>query len=193
MLFSGYKFLISLFTENNWEPPKAGDWATWFGVVGALATLIMTIRIATIETRRRERSERAIAVVSAATFEMQIADCVACLSNALNYMESYMAERGSTKIGEQARDYILHAPILRTADAAYLIAISPSLAVELARSGSLLARIQVAIAKPTHPGLPQVAAQIQEMLGRRDECGTLLDSFQRCLASCKSAQTEFIS
>jgi hypothetical protein len=60
------------FALHNWEFPKAGDWATWFGAAGTIAAFCVTIHIARTETRRREKQEIALARIAASKLWMLI-------------------------------------------------------------------------------------------------------------------------
>ncbi len=53
--------------------PGIGDLATWFGAIGTIGTLIGTIVLATIETRKRKRDEELRAYLVAAGMRQRIA------------------------------------------------------------------------------------------------------------------------
>lgn len=57
-----------------WADMKAADWGVWVGAVGTVATLAMTVWLATSEQRRRTRAERDLALVTVAglTFRISI-------------------------------------------------------------------------------------------------------------------------
>lgn len=170
------------------KKPGIGDWATWFAAVTTFVTLVMTIRLATSERRRRDRSERAFAVVSAAGFEIELADCVASLSNALAFVTAYTSDSGDFRLALKGCDMLVQIPPLRSKDAAQLIAIDTRLATELARAGSVLTRIQQAVVRPSNPFLPNDTARIVEFLSKEQECRSLLVSLEVCIEGCRKAQ-----
>lgn len=56
-----------------WSSLNAADWGTWVGAVGTVAALAGTIWLATSEQRRRVRTEKDLALVTAASFTLRIA------------------------------------------------------------------------------------------------------------------------
>jgi len=48
------------------------DWGTWVGAIGTAAALFGTIYLARTETRRRERAEHDLALITAASFSIRI-------------------------------------------------------------------------------------------------------------------------
>jgi hypothetical protein len=184
-------FTNALLDAMAMKRPETGDWATWFGGFTTFAALWMTIRLATADRRTRERTERAQAVVSAATFEIELADCITSIESALAFLRSYNEGAG---VGAALKgcDMIVKATPLRSHDVAQLIAIAPALAVELARAGSVLARIQMAVLRPSNPFLPEDAGRIVEFMSKEQACKDLVASLWRCVEACRKAQTLLI-
>jgi hypothetical protein len=67
--FATTAFLVSL--GFKYDLSKS-DWGTWVGAIGTAAALFGTIYIARTETRRRERAERELALITAASFSVRI-------------------------------------------------------------------------------------------------------------------------
>lgn len=67
-----HQIISTVMSNHNWKGMEAGDWATWIGAIGTVATLVMTIRIATTETRRRRHEELAKANIAAAALAPRI-------------------------------------------------------------------------------------------------------------------------
>jgi len=55
------------------------DWGTWVGAIGTAAALFGTIYLARTETRRRERAEHDLALITAASFSIRIPELVQAL------------------------------------------------------------------------------------------------------------------
>lgn len=52
-----------------WRKLTASDWGTWVGSIGTVCALLMTIRIAHADSRRRRHEQRVLARVTAATLQ----------------------------------------------------------------------------------------------------------------------------
>lgn len=65
-------FAFSAYEAVDWSCLSASDWGTWAGAVGTVATLAATIWLATAGERKRERDQRDLAIIAAATLETAI-------------------------------------------------------------------------------------------------------------------------
>ena len=55
-----------------WVAMGPGDWGVWIGSIGTVATLLMTIRLATSAQRKNDREQRDMAIIAAATLETAV-------------------------------------------------------------------------------------------------------------------------
>jgi hypothetical protein len=65
-LVAVHQLVAGFVSVHKWPQLSPSDWGTWVGSIGTVATLYGTIRLATAETRRRERSEQLLARLHAA-------------------------------------------------------------------------------------------------------------------------------
>lgn len=63
--------LILLFSVHGWKPPAVGDWATWFGALGAFSAFGGAIWLATEANRQKRRDLHAAARLTAAGMYFQ--------------------------------------------------------------------------------------------------------------------------
>lgn len=73
-------------TYLDWARFDVGDLGTWIGGIGTVFTLYMTIRLATAETRRRERNERLIGGLNALSLQYRISTLRSFLDSPENNM-----------------------------------------------------------------------------------------------------------
>jgi hypothetical protein len=71
-IFAVHEGVNALMKAHNWQPLSASDWGTWAGAVGTVATLLWTVRLATAETRRREKAELVLARLHASALLLRI-------------------------------------------------------------------------------------------------------------------------
>lgn len=85
-LFAVHQGTNALMKAHNWQPLSASDWGTWAGAVGTVATLVWTVRLATAETRRREKAELVLARLHASALLLRIERA----SNVVNLIRHYL-------------------------------------------------------------------------------------------------------
>lgn len=72
----------------DWARFAPGDLATWLGAIGTISAFFGTIYIARTETRRRERSERALAQLHAAAWIMRLIDAKAAMNHVIRILDA---------------------------------------------------------------------------------------------------------
>lgn len=181
--------VLKLFAVHRWTPPAIGDWATWCGAVGTLATLFMTIRLATSEQRRRERGESALAIVSAAGLEVELEECISCIKTGLPLFNAY-CEGGPAKLLDAAPRCILDTRPLEPKSAVNLVTCDPMLAAEYARVSSRFTAIQAGFRKVANSGSTLGWNTI--MADQAYALQTVLADLERCMMGCKAIQSRKI-
>jgi hypothetical protein len=86
-IFAVHEGVNSLVRAHNWQPMTISDWGTWVGSIGTVATLIGTIYLATNETRRRVRSELALAQIYAVYIRVKLNHSQARIGGARHALE----------------------------------------------------------------------------------------------------------
>ena len=74
LLYAAHQSIDALIRTHDWQPLTASDWGTWSGAMGTVAALFWTIKLARVETRRREQQERDAAIVAASFMDLRLLD-----------------------------------------------------------------------------------------------------------------------
>lgn len=167
------------------------DWATWVGSIGTVGTLYITGRIATGQQRRQEARDLAIAITSAANFEVLIEDLTEDLENCLTYIK-YFDGGDSMENLALARAHLSKATAWPPESTASLVGFRPALAAELARASALLRRVQGRVFHPTNSQTKTRASQELGITDEREQIEKLILDLSNALVDCRDAQTLII-
>lgn len=124
----------------DWARLEAGDLGTWVGGIGTVATLAMTIWLATESERRRRREQHDLALVKVCQFSPRVSQLHIVTKIAVELMESDNARGVATNYNHLS---ILFAenPIWSAEEIAPLVCIKGHLAARLAFLGSQIGSV----------------------------------------------------
>lgn len=124
----------------DWARFEAGDLGTWIGAIGTVATLAMTIWLATESERRRRREQHDLALVKVCEFSTRVSQLHIVAKVAVERMESDSARGVATNYSNLSTIFAEH-PIWSAEELAPLVCIKGHLAARLAFLGSQIGAV----------------------------------------------------
>jgi len=115
----------------NWSHLSASDWGTWAGAIGTVATLAVTIWLATSEQRRRHRAEKDLALITITGLTFRIEIVKGMLNTVMVMMNSDVA-RSIASDYAKIHFLIAQSPIWTPEELVPLVGIPEHLAPRLA-------------------------------------------------------------
>lgn len=151
MLVALHQLVSILMSTHNWRGLTAGDWATWIGAIGTVATLGMTIRIATTETRRRRHEELLRANITAAALAPRIQVAARMLNHFKTRLMFQNLEGAPYRTAAEEAEFLLgiNFPEATTEELLILAGLEGNLASKLAYAQARLGVVRVTIKNST--------------------------------------------
>ncbi len=165
------------------------DWGTWVGAVGTVAALCGTIYIAQTETRRRERGEHDLALITAASFSVRIPE----MWQALIELERHVtSDRGNFNAIDcnQCIAILARVDTWTQSDLVALLPLGPGIAVRLGLAQAEVASIMGRL-KEGDRGAPVISNPQLSSALRRALCGRI-DVVMKHLAGTREACLAFL-
>lgn len=118
------------------------DWAAWVGAIGTVGTLIGTIYLARSETRRRERSEVAIARLHAANMISRLIHTKAGLQHVCRILQAAGESPADVQFAHQALNIVREIPVWSVNEFLPLIPLPNAVSLNLATITGRIAMLE---------------------------------------------------
>lgn len=150
--FAGYEYI-------RWSGLTASDWGTWTGAICTVATLAVTVRIATSEQRRRIRNEKDLALVTLTGLIFRIEIVKQSLNTIVVMMQADIRQNFASDYVRMSM-LIAQCPIWKPEELVPLVGIPDHLAPRLAYAAAEIEGLRIAfemVAASTHFQDPTVS------------------------------------
>jgi hypothetical protein len=97
-LFVTHQLVAKFVSIHKWPQLGASDWGTWVGSIGTVATLGITIWLATDASRARRNEQLNLALVTTAAFNVRLRNIVRALENARTTLENPLDQPEDTRV-----------------------------------------------------------------------------------------------
>jgi hypothetical protein len=169
----------------NWNGLSASDWGTWVGAVGTVATLAMTIWLATDASRTKRDEQLNLALITAAHFKVRLRNVVRALASARVALETPLDQPDDPRsmFGESFRRFDDN-DLWAAEELVPLVYLPNQLAARLAWIGIDVRSTQVLFKKLSEEAEPK-SWDVMEFLAR-----TIVYDLKRSLAEIQRVMVE---